>query len=136
MQIQSPRQRRRIVSLTPLIDVVFILLIFFMLASTFVQWRAIDLGLTQAGGASSQMEGAILVRVRPERLDLNGRPLSLAELSEAVKGYLSRRPRQSVVIQPGQGVDLQRIVDVADRLVAAGATNLSLQGGSGEGALP
>ena len=39
-----PQGRRRpLISLTPLIDVVFILLVFFMLASSFLDWRSIDL---------------------------------------------------------------------------------------------
>jgi len=130
VQIQQPRERRRIVSLTPLIDVVFILLFFFMLASTFVQWRSIDLGLTSPEGASASVEGAILVRVHSQGLDLNGRPVALGDLSAAAGRYLQRRDDQPVVVQAGEGVDLQRLVDVFDRLVAAGAEDLSLQGGA------
>lgn len=130
MQIQDPRERRRIVSLTPLIDVVFILLFFFMLASTFVQWRSIDLGLTSAEGSSASVEGAILVRVHSGGLDLNGRPVALEDLTAAAERYLRRRDDQPVVVQAGEGVDLQRLVDVFDRLVAAGAEDLSLQGGA------
>ncbi|OOC09384.1 ExbD/TolR family protein, partial [Thioalkalivibrio halophilus] len=36
-------RRRNLISLTPLIDVVFILLVFFMLASSFLDWRAVEL---------------------------------------------------------------------------------------------
>ena len=40
---QRASRRRALIGLTPLIDVVFILLVFFMLASSFLDWRAIDL---------------------------------------------------------------------------------------------
>ena len=44
------------ITLTPLIDVVFILLIFFMLASSFIDWRALDLRL--AGGSDTTQSAA------------------------------------------------------------------------------
>ena len=42
MRLESDEAAPRPISLTPLIDVVFILLIFFMLASSFLDWRAVD----------------------------------------------------------------------------------------------
>ncbi|MGK0476314.1 MAG: biopolymer transport protein ExbD, partial [Oleispira sp.] len=44
---EKPKQRN-LISLTPLIDVVFILLVFFMLTSSFVEWKFIDLGIGEA----------------------------------------------------------------------------------------
>ena len=61
---------RRMISLTPLIDVVFILLVFFMLASSFTDWRAITLDTPPAATRSGSSEGALLVRVGQDGLDL------------------------------------------------------------------
>src|SRR5690606_18422295 len=62
-------RRRSTISLTPLIDVVFILLVFFMLASSFLDWRAIDLRAPgPAAGAS--LEGVLYVEVRDDGLRL------------------------------------------------------------------
>jgi len=83
----TARSRRPLVSLTPLIDVVFILLVFFMLASSFSTEQVIDM-LTPADTQSSPEgpAGAALVRVAPDgSLDLNGEPLSRPELAERVK---------------------------------------------------
>ncbi|ANK82600.1 MAG: biopolymer transporter ExbD [Rhizobiales bacterium NRL2] len=124
-------RRRPLISLTPLIDVVFILLVFFMLASSFLDWRAIDLTPPARAGSGALMEGAMLVDVRPDGLRLSGERLDLETLAGRVEARLADRPGQSVVIRPAAGVSLQRTVRVLDRLAAAGAANLSLNRAGG-----
>ncbi|MDX1606672.1 MAG: biopolymer transporter ExbD, partial [Candidatus Competibacterales bacterium] len=86
MRLRVTRSRRRIISLTPLIDVVFILLFFFMLASSFIQWRSIDLGLAGAEAGARPLAGTVLVRIRADgSLDLNAAPVSLAELEARLR---------------------------------------------------
>ena len=125
-RLSRPPRRRALISLTPLIDVVFILLVFFMLASSFLEWRAIDLDapLQAAHGASA--EGALLVEIRPEGLRLAAEPLSLDTLAARVGARLAARPEQRVLIEPAAGVSLQRTVEVLDRLKAAGVADMSL----------
>ena len=125
-RIARPRRRRQLISLTPLIDVVFILLVFFMLASSFLDWRSIVLSAPSAGAASAAMEGALLVEVRAQGLRLSGRPVTLEELESRVRSRLADKPDQAVFLKPSAGVPLQRAVAVLDRLAAAGATRLSL----------
>ena len=54
-------RRRNLISLTPLIDVVFILLVFFMLASSFLDWRSITLDPPKQTGGSPSLEQAVLI---------------------------------------------------------------------------
>jgi len=123
----TPRGRRRpLISLTPLIDVVFILLVFFMLASSFLDWRAIELDAPAQAAASASMEGALLVEVRPDGLRLSGETVSLDALAERVAARLEAKPDQRVLVKPAAGVSLQEAVQVLDRLAAAGAAELSL----------
>ncbi len=117
---------RRLISLTPLIDVVFILLIFFMLASSFLDWRAIELGAPARATAGASMEGALLVEVRPEGLRLSGQTVSLDRLAERVAARIEAKPDQKVLVRPAPGVTLQWAVEVLDRLAAAGAAEISL----------
>ncbi|MEQ8816268.1 MAG: biopolymer transporter ExbD [Thalassobaculum sp.] len=125
-RIARLRRRHRLISLTPLIDVVFILLVFFMLASSFLDWRSIVLSAPSAGAASAAMEGTLLVEVRPRGLRLSGRPLTLEALESRVRSRLADKPDQAIFVKPAAGVPLQRAVAVLDRLTAAGATRLSL----------
>ncbi|MGA8258668.1 MAG: biopolymer transporter ExbD [Arenicellales bacterium] len=121
------RARRTAVSLTPLIDVVFILLVFFMLASTFTTEQVIDmLTPTTARSARDSRAGAVLVRVRSNgSLDLNGEPLTRTELAQRVAAWsVSDRPRR-YLIQPESGVTTQQVVTLVDLLKSSGAGNVS-----------
>lgn len=123
---QQGRRRRPLISLTPLIDVVFILLVFFMLASSFLDWRSIDLNAPGRGGGKPSMVGALLVDVTANGLRLSGEAMDLGELEARVATRLEQRPEQRVLVKPAAGVPLQSVVDVLDRLSAAGVVDLSL----------
>lgn len=119
------RRRRSLISLTPLIDVVFILLIFFMLASSFSTQEAIELSTPGSGAAEGAMPGS-LVRVKREGLDLNGEPLTLDELQMRARQLALAPGGRLFLVQPDRGVPLQRLVAVLDVLDRSGASNVSL----------
>ncbi|WP_264297975.1 ExbD/TolR family protein [Alkalilimnicola sp. S0819] len=115
------------VSLTPLIDVVFILLVFFMLATNFNQWRSLSLSVPGEGGAAATEETALRLEVLSNGgLRLQGDVLGLADLERRVAGLLGDDPGRAVRIVPEPAVPLERIVAVMDRLSLAGARNISL----------
>lgn len=120
------QQSRSLISLTPLIDVVFILLLFFMLASSFLDLNTIELNTPVEGGGSSSISGALLVEVRLNGVRFAGRYIPLNQLAALIERRLDKHPNRKVLVQPGAGVNLQRTVRVLDRLAAAGVTNMSL----------
>jgi biopolymer transport protein ExbD len=122
--LSRPRRRARI-GLTPLIDVVFILLVFFMLASSFIDRRAIDVASPAAALGGSSLEGAVLIELRETDLRLGGRPVSEAQLAARLAEHAARNPDQRVLIKPAPGVSLQRAVMLLDRVVAAGLAKVS-----------
>lgn len=120
------RRPRALISLTPLVDVVFILLLFFMLASSFTELNAITLDTPAAGASTSSVQGALLVEVRLDGVRFAGRYMSLDKLAAVVAQRVAQHPQRQVLVQPGAGVNLQRTVRVLDRLTRAGVTHLSL----------
>mgnify|MGYP000532962089 CR=1 FL=1 len=120
------RGKRNLISLTPLIDVVFILLVFFMLASSFLNWRAIELDPPQRAGASGSMTGAMFVEVQTSGLRLAGESIGLPALVGRLQQRAADDTDQRVLVKPAEGVSLQRTVDVLDRLSAADIANVSL----------
>jgi len=121
---QVPRRRARI-SLTPLIDVVFILLVFFMLASSFLDERAIKVGAPAAALGGASLEGALLVELRRDGLRLAGERLALPQLMARLAEHAARDPRQRVLIKPAPGVSLQDAVTLLDRVSASGLSDVS-----------
>lgn len=126
MRFDAPGPRRRLVSLTPLIDVVFILLVFFMLASSLITWQAVEMGAPASATAGTPVVGSWLVRVRTEGLSLNAEEIAAGALAGQVAARIGENPEQRILVQAAPGVSLQRLVDVLDLLRDAGATHLTL----------
>lgn len=117
----APRRAARRPSLTPMIDVVFLLLVFFMLAARF--GVDVTLPLSTAGSAAPYEGPPRLVVIDPEGLSLNGISVTLEQLPDRLATLMQARD-QAVLVQPRSGVDLQRMIDVIDRLSASGLSRI------------
>jgi len=117
----APRPPRRRPSLTPMIDVVFLLLIFFMLAAQIGRDGAVP--LAGAGGGGAYSGPPRLVEIAPDTLALNGNPVTGEELPARLDALTVARS-ETVVLRPVGNARLQRLIDVAEGLLAAGFTTL------------
>lgn len=122
MQFGQPRPRRR-PSLTPMIDVVFLLLVFFMLAARFGHDTQI---LLRPSGMGAEWSGPPrLVQIGADSLTLNGIATTLDTLPAALDPLMAT-PDDPIVLRAGADVPLQRVVTVMDALTAAGKPALML----------
>ncbi len=127
MRIDVPRRRPAGIRLTPLIDVVFILLVFFMLASSFMDWRGFDLGLPPAEAKPDPDTRPVVVRVladggyRMGGIDVP--PGTLAERVQQARQGESERP---VVVRAADAAPVQATISALDRLHAGGIETASL----------
>ena len=119
----APPRARRKPSLTPMIDVVFLLLVFFMLASQFGRDNALPLAV--AGGNSSYSGPPRLVLIGAEDLRLNGVLTALQDLPPDLR-ELMQSDDDTVVLRSSEDTSLQRLVDVAQALRQAGITRLAV----------
>jgi biopolymer transport protein ExbD len=117
----SPRRRRP--SLTPMIDVVFLLLVFFMLVARFGGAEGISLLLAPPEAATQYTGPQRLVTVLPETVTLNGQPAP--DLPGALSALMTS-PEDVVVVRPGSGTDVARLLEVLGGLQAAGLTRLTV----------
>lgn len=116
------RQRRR-PSLTPMIDVVFLLLVFFMLASRFGVDTMLPMPLVSGGGEYSGPPR--LIDILPGETRLNGAPISEDDLAQAVQA-LTTSPDDTIILRGRDGAVLQRIVAISDLLRKGGFSKLVL----------
>jgi biopolymer transport protein ExbD len=107
-----------------MIDVVFLLLVFFMLVARFGQQGAVDMALP-GGGAATWQGPPRLVEVAPEALRLNGVAQPEAALLDRLMGLVDA-PGDPVLVQPAEDLSLQRLLDAMALLEGAGFTNLAL----------
>ncbi|MDK3074699.1 biopolymer transporter ExbD [Sedimentitalea sp. JM2-8] len=118
----EPRRSRK-PSLTPMIDVVFLLLVFFMLASRFGHDAA--LSLAAAGGGAPYEGPPRLVVVTETGLQLNGQPLTAEDLPGRLAPLMRDRD-DLVVLRADADTSLQRLIGVAQSLRRSGITNLAV----------
>lgn len=123
--LAEPRQRRR-PSLTPMIDVVFLLLVFFMLAARLGPTAQVPIDLA-SGGQGAWSGPPRLVEVGPTQIKLNGRDIAEADLVGAVLPLVAD-PADPVLVRPEGGATLQHILDVMDVLNAGGLSRTVLIG--------
>jgi len=135
--IQSPVARRRRIPLTPLIDVIFILIMFFLLSSTFGIWRPLDVSLGQpAPGQGAEKTGsstrpAVLIMVHggrdtgQVRLTVNGVDLSLEQLSEELDRLAGLGASNALLI-PDRDTEFQQVVRILDEARSSKLRRVSL----------
>ncbi|NVL89503.1 MAG: biopolymer transporter ExbD [Desulfobacterales bacterium] len=125
-----PKQRTRFqvqVPLTALIDIVFLLLIYFLLTTNFMVDEGIKIKLPQAKAAAPQTEEVITVYVdRQGRAFLGTQEVPIAGLFDRLKEMISNRENKLVVIRADRAVILNKAVKVMDIAKAAGASRLCL----------
>ena len=113
--------------LTSLIDIVFLLLVYFLLTTNFMVDEGIDVKLPQAQASKQQTQVEIRVYVDEQgRTFLANKQLSLNELFNRLKTLLARSEDRLVVIKADRRVVLNKAVAVMDVAKAAGAKRLCL----------
>lgn len=122
------------INITPLIDVVFQLLIFFMLASSLLRPNQVEINLPESTtGTKSQDDPAIVVYYRHDRIGapqimVNNDPVEglkeLTEMMDQIGGELAEKPRVDIRIE--KTIPYQEVVEIMDSVRDAGYPKFSL----------
>lgn len=127
MKLPGKPSRSPLVSLTPLIDVVFILLIFFMLVSQFMQLQKQSIPISQTGKTNASQKGQIIIKLildkRLQRMSYNINNLSVnwSQLQE----YLKDKVLHEVVLIPDPNISLQQFIQVKEKLSNLGIKKIN-----------
>ena len=133
----SPQKRRKpTINITSLIDVMFLLLIFFMISSTFKkEEQAIDITLPQSGTSIAQPLDYKEVMVDGHGvLFINGNQVQNTELKKQLATILAKEPESRIVLRADADADWQAVVNVIDIVKAVGVHNLIIPTDRLEGA--
>ena len=116
-------------NLTPLIDVVFLLLVFFLVATTFADDEVeMDLELPRAQNGSDGADAELLVIHVAEdgSMRVDGREVTLAGLEQKLLAAAERNTDQEVLIRGDTRVDLGRVVEAFDACLSASLNKVSI----------
>lgn len=131
-------ERRVTLDMSPMMDIVFLLLIFFLVTSTFLPDAGMDLELPESTTATpSEMAPTMISVAEDGSLQLNGEAVTVEQLEQRVAA-LPEADRQKITVRADARVDYGIIVRIIDALRNAGVTGLSLpmdavQEGQGSG---
>ena len=129
---QSVRLRRKgdrqvEIRIAPLIDMVFILLIFFIVTTTFVSETGLDVERPQSQASREMPENALLIGLGPAgEIYLDGNRISLLALRSRISHHLIKNPQRAVVVVADKAASAQMIVRTMDELRLGGASRIAL----------
>ena len=115
------------INLTPMLDVVFIMLIFFIVTASFIKEAGIDVDRPDAPSADSQDDAAILIAISAnDEIWIDRRETE----PNAVRGMIERlhaeNPKGSIVIQADEESTNEMLVIVMEAAKQAGVTNVAI----------
>ena len=115
------------VNIAPLLDMVFILLIFFVITTNFSRQSGVEVQKPKAQSAVYQGQKTILVGISREgSIHIHGRQVNLEKLTRIVASEITRRPTANVVIVADRASMLGRAVEVMDACIVAGVKKVSV----------
>jgi biopolymer transport protein ExbD len=127
MQQRKNNDASPAVDMAPLIDVVFILLIFFLVTATFVRETGIEVERPQATASSAMDQQAMRISITVNgTIYTEGSAVDLQTLRSKVSTFVSTNPNSPVIVIPDQDTRAQRVVDVMDAAKLAGAANVAI----------
>ena len=127
MEIQGRKNLEGTFDLTPLIDVVFLLLIFFMLTSTMMVQEGLELDLPGSESSGTVEQSPLVLSIdKSGTLTFKSKELSIESLKTQLKDIFAIDPKEPVVIKADEKVPVQDLVDIMDAVRTSGGSNISL----------
>jgi biopolymer transport protein ExbD len=115
------------IDITPMLDVVFIMLIFFIVTATFVKESGIDVDKPQAATAIVQEKASILVAIDADnQVWINRRQVDLRSVRSIIERLHAENPKGTVVIQADKESINDTLIQVMDASRRAGVYNIAL----------
>ncbi|MDO2950380.1 ExbD/TolR family protein [Aeromonas simiae] len=128
MRRQPKRQRDEIqIDMTPMLDIVFIMLIFFIVTTSFVREAGLEVHRPEASQAKAQKSSSIMLAIGANgEIYLDRKAVDVERIKVSLARMLAEQPEASLVIQADERVAHGRVVRVMDEAKAAGIANIAV----------
>jgi biopolymer transport protein ExbD len=126
------RQRRRTeepvaIDMAPLIDMTFMLLIFFMVSTTFVKDAKIEIERPSAASATTASTKSLRINIdSSSNVYVNGNPVRPWMVQSRVREFLDQSDHKSVLVVTDRRVPADKLVEIVDQCRLGGATEVGV----------
>ncbi|MGK7296532.1 MAG: ExbD/TolR family protein [Candidatus Wenzhouxiangella sp. M2_3B_020] len=115
------------INITPMLDIVFIMLIFFIVTTTFVRETGVTVDKPMAVTAESRPQGNILIGVDSDnQIWMNGSQIEMSDVRTQVQRLRAENPEGSVILISDKGARTGTLVDVMDQVQASGVSRMAI----------
>ena len=115
------------INMTPMLDIVFIMLIFFIVTTSFVKESGISVNTPKAQSASQQDQANIFIAItRDGQVWIDKRPIDIRAVRTLVARLHAENPAGSVVIQSDRDAATHTLVEVMDQVRLAGIEKIAI----------
>ncbi|WP_223787083.1 ExbD/TolR family protein [Marinicella meishanensis] len=122
------------INITPMLDVVFIMLIFFIVTTSFVKETGVDISRPSSSQAKQVKKGNILVAIKEDGVIwINKQEVDLRAVRSRVEKMHAENPEASAVIIADRGSRTGDLVEVMDQIKSAGVESISIAAEKGQG---
>ena len=127
MDFEGRRRVHSHLDIAPLIDIVFLLLVFFMLTSTFIVQEAVELELPESSSSSNIDITPIIISLNKlGQIAINGEVIELNRLQPLLKARLKETENSAITLKSDAKIEVQQLLNVMDEVRAAGGSNIAL----------
>ncbi|MEL6824254.1 MAG: biopolymer transporter ExbD [Calditrichota bacterium] len=115
MKLIDKKKAKAVLNITPLIDVLFILIIFFTITSTFLEQPGLKLDLPKAAtGELQKVEKAVLTIAGGSQMQFGDKDVTRTTLPEVLKTAMAERGDKSLIISADKKVEHGTVVEIMD----------------------
>lgn len=127
MRRRSFREDEAEINITPMLDVVFIMLIFFIVTTSFVKETGVDISRPSSSQAKTVKKGNILVAIKEDgKIWINKQEVDISAVRSRVEKMHAENPEANAVIIADRGSRTGDLVQVMDQIKSAGVPSISV----------
>ena len=116
------------INITPLIDIVFLLLVFFMLATSFIQKSTIEVNLSSGETVQieNQKNNVVLILNKTGKIYLNNKLISISNIKNEIIKIIDNKPEHKILIKSHKKIAVQKVIRLIEEVRLAGTDNIKL----------
>ena len=116
------------INITPLIDIVFLLLVFFMLATSFIQKSTIEVNLSanEATELDKEKNTLTIIINKKGTVYFNKKIINTNEIKNLIKSNLKKNPEYKILIKTHKKIPVQKVIRLIEEVRLAGTDKIKL----------